>query len=78
MSKKLNRLCAIISLIVRLNGFFPYKGQYIISAPTSDPLEGEMDPFYSVDMETGRFRDFPILLPENEFVFNTFCMEERR
>lgn len=60
----------------KIERVLPYNGQYIISAPTSDPLEGDMDPFYSVDMETGEFRDFPILLAENEFVFNIFCMEE--
>lgn len=60
----------------KIEQVFPYKGQYIILASTSDSLEGNMDPFYSVDMETGKFKDFPILLPENEFVFNVFCTEE--
>lgn len=31
---------------------------YLFIAPNPDPLEGRFDPFFSVDKETGYFRDF--------------------
>ena len=42
-----------------------HNGKYVFYAPTSDSLEGEMDPFYSVSMEDGQVEEFPIMLPEN-------------
>ena len=41
-----------------------YKGKYVFCAPTNDPLEGRMDPYYSVDANNGYFEDYPVLLPE--------------
>lgn len=38
-----------------------YKNEYIFRVFMSDDLEGQMDPFYSVDVRTGKFRDFSIL-----------------
>lgn len=37
-----------------------YKGLYIILAPGPDPMEGNFDPFFSVDMETGAVREYSI------------------
>ena len=38
-----------------------YKNKYIFYAPTKDPNEGNMDPFYSVDIDDGTFSDYPII-----------------
>ena len=39
-------------------GEMEYEGKYLFLAPNPDPLEGHLDPFFSVDVETGYFRDF--------------------
>lgn len=44
-----------IQAIVRWNGL------YLFQIFGDDPDEGEWDPFYSVDMNTGQFNDFSIL-----------------
>lgn len=46
-----------------------FKNKYVIVAPTSDSLEGNMDPYYYVDINTGKFGSFPIYLPDNIEVF---------
>lgn len=38
-----------------------YRDLYLFQIFDEDPNEGEMDPFYSVDMNTGEFRDFSVL-----------------
>lgn len=38
-----------------------YEKLYVFQVFTDDGLEGQMDPFYSVDINTGEFRDFSIL-----------------
>jgi hypothetical protein len=38
-----------------------YKGLYLFQVFTDDPFEEEMDPFYSVNKETGEFRDFSVI-----------------
>src|SRR5690349_11831230 len=36
-----------------------YQGKFLFLAPNpTDPLEGHLDPFFSVDVATGYFRDF--------------------
>ena len=35
-----------------------YQDKYLFIAYTPDPLEGRLDPFYSVDKKTKEFRDF--------------------
>lgn len=42
-----------------------YNGLYVFKVFTDDELEGQMDPFYSVNMETGEFRDFSIITDGN-------------
>lgn len=37
-----------------------YKNFYIFLIIGPDPVEGKLDPFFSVDKETGAFRDFSI------------------
>lgn len=38
-----------------------YKNLYVFMVFTKDPYEGQMGPYYSVDMRTGEFRDFAYL-----------------
>lgn len=38
-----------------------YRDLYIFQVFTDDELEGQMDPFYSVNIKTGEFRDFSII-----------------
>lgn len=45
----------------RIQHFIIYKKLYLFVVFTDDELEGQMDPFYSVNIETGEFRDFSIL-----------------
>jgi len=39
----------------------PYRDVYLFQVFGSDPLEGQMDPFFSVHKITGKIRDFSIL-----------------
>lgn len=38
-----------------------YNGLYVFMVFNNDELEGQMDSFYSVDTNTGEFRDFSII-----------------
>lgn len=38
-----------------------YNGLYVFQVFTDDEFEGQMDPFYSVNKETGEFSDFSII-----------------
>ena len=44
-----------------IQSFIRYNGLYIFKVFMDDELEGQMDPFYSVNPETGEFRDFSII-----------------
>lgn len=55
---------------IKLQAVFPdrsieppikYNGLFIFQAFSPDPIEGEFDPFFSVNMETGEVRDFSII-----------------
>lgn len=48
-----------------IDSMIVYNGLYVFKVFTDDELEGQMDPFYSVDMETGEFRDFSIITDGN-------------
>jgi hypothetical protein len=41
-----------------IHGKTEYQGMYLFLAPNPDPLEGKLLPFFSVDPQTGAFRDF--------------------
>ncbi len=43
-----------------------YKNLYVFVVFTDDKIEGKMDPFYSVDCNTGKFEEFVFLshIPE--------------
>lgn len=38
-----------------------YRGSYLFQVIGNDPLEGDQDPFFSVNTQTGELRDFSIL-----------------
>lgn len=42
-----------------------YNGLYVFKIINDDELEGDMDPFYSVDIMSGEFRDFSIITDGN-------------
>lgn len=46
-----------------------HKKEYIFYAPTKDPIEGDMDPFYSVGVVDGTFSDYPIMHPSNKGIY---------
>ena len=50
-----------------------FKGMYLFIAHRSDPFEGHLDPFFSVNPANGKFRDFsPADYPEPIEVINAF------
>ena len=48
-----------------IDSMIVYNGLYVFKVFNDDELEGQMDPFYSVNMETGEFRDFSIITDGN-------------
>lgn len=38
-----------------------YRGVYLFQVFSDDPLEGDQDPFFSVEQSTGELRDFSVL-----------------
>jgi hypothetical protein len=56
-----------------------YKNLYVFKVFTSDDLEGEFDPFYSVDKVTGKFSDFSIITDGNiSELINLFVKAESK
>lgn len=45
----------------RIQAMIKWNGLYLFQVFDDDPEEGEWDPFYSVDANTGDFSDFSIL-----------------
>ena len=48
-----------------IQGLIEYQNLYVFKVFTDDPDEGQFDPFYSVDQETGTFAEFPLFLQDN-------------
>lgn len=48
-----------------IEGVIYYNGLYVFQIFTRDELEGDMDPFYSVDATSGEFRDFSVITDGN-------------
>lgn len=44
--------------VQNVHGKTEYQGLYLFLAPFDDPDEGHLLPFFSVNPETGEFRDF--------------------
>lgn len=49
----------------RINSSIEYQGLYVFQVFQEDPNEGRMDPFFSVNQETGELRDFSVLTDGN-------------
>lgn len=49
----------------KIQSYIVYKNVYLFQVFTNVPGESEFDPFYSVDKETGEFRDFSIITDGN-------------
>lgn len=45
----------------KIQAMITYNDLYIFQVFTDRPFEEEMDPFYSVNQQTGEFRDFSII-----------------
>lgn len=44
----------------KIQAHIVYGGVFLFQVFRDDPFEEEMDPYFSVDQETGEFRDFSI------------------
>lgn len=42
-----------------------YRGVYLFQVFGNDPLEGDQDPFFSVNIRTGELRDFSVITDGN-------------
>ena len=56
----------------KIQGFVVYNGMYIFQVFTDDPFEGTFDPFYSVDQNTGEFKEFSVLNGDGSNVISLF------
>lgn len=45
----------------KIKNYVTYKNLYLFMVFNNRPFEEEMDPFFSVDKETGEFKEFSIL-----------------
>jgi len=45
----------------KIQTYVTYKNLYLFQVFNNRPFEEEFDPFFSVDMETGEFKEFSIL-----------------
>lgn len=54
-----------------------YQGLFIFQAFSSDPLEGQLDPFFSVNKETGEVRDFSIITDGNAHEISRLFLEKQ-
>lgn len=45
----------------KIQAVVEYKNLYLFQVFGDDPLEGELDPFYSVNKNTGELKEFSIL-----------------
>lgn len=59
----------------RIEGIVDYEGVYILQIFSPDPLEGDWDPFYSVNKDTGEFSDYSVLTDGNiNEIFHLFSI----
>lgn len=49
----------------KIQKYIEYNGLFVFQIFTDDPGEEEYDPFYSVNKETGEFREFSIITDGN-------------
>jgi hypothetical protein len=49
----------------KINSYVEYKNLYLFQVFMQKPFEENMDPFFSVNRDTGEFRDFSIITDGN-------------
>lgn len=59
-----------------INSAIEYNGLYVFMIFSDDELEGQMDSFYSVDIQTGEFRDFSIITDGNISEINNLFLND--
>jgi hypothetical protein len=59
-----------------IQNLIEYQDLYVFQVFSPDPDEGQYDPFFSVHMETGEFRDFSILKDGNTAQIIALFLEE--
>lgn len=56
-----------------------YRGVYLFQVFGQDPLEGDQDPFFSVNIQTGEIRDFSVLTDgDPKEIENAFLALQKR
>lgn len=61
-----------------IDSMIVYNGLYVFKVFMNDELEGQMDPFYSVNVETGEFRDFSIITDGNILEITKLFSESKK
>lgn len=56
----------------KIDAAIRYKDLYLFRVFTDDEIEGNMDPFYSVDSKNGDFNGFSILADDGLEILNLF------
>lgn len=62
----------------RINAFVSYGDLFVFQVFTDDEMEGQFDPFFSVNKNTGEFRDFSILTDGDPAEISRLFMEARK
>jgi hypothetical protein len=58
-----------------INTYVEYENLFIFQVFSKRPMEEQMDPFYSVNRETGEFRDFSIITDGNISEINSLFQQ---
>lgn len=62
----------------KINSPISYKGLYVFQVFSSDPDEGQYDPFMSVNQTTGEIKDFSVITDGNiNDITNLFLKQKR-
>lgn len=59
----------------KINAYVEYKNLYLFQIFSKRPFEEELDPFYSVNRDTGEFRDFSIITDGNSTKINSLFVK---
>jgi hypothetical protein len=62
----------------KINSYIEYKNLYLFQVFSKRELEEDLDPFYSVNRETGEFRDFSVLTDGDISEISALFLQVRR